>query len=583
MSYRRAPVAALAAIAVLAGGCTGTDDEKPPGIEVDRVTTASGTRPAADAGLPARTPQQVWRADLPGLPSPNLARTEFVAGHVAVVSNRGLDVLDAQTGKARWHYYEKARLVLDYAVTSDTVVVTTVATDRDGNARQVQDRRLRTTGLDAAGGRTLWNRGGLRPVTEGQKTGYRPMASPEAGVAVFEGPDKKKPSLVGVDARTGKQRWTWAAGSAERCSFNPQDTDGSLLSVEAACAGRKTMYALDPATGAVKWSKPSRLGTWQARTRGGVTLITAYGVDDVNMSWLVTADGKTIWKLKHEDLAAKEIAVAGDRAVLTVADHGRSRGMRLEFVNVRTGKVSERTDAREHGGLVTAGGRVYGIREWLGEYEDHRYGLSPELTPGALDVIDPGKGEVTTVPLPFALRGEQLDATPRPAVIEGDRLYRVQSPGNGLRITAYGPGGRGGPAETGGVAVADWPDACDLTAKADRVRERKPSPHEPLRLGAVKISNWGCQVRGGAGPFEFRIGWVAPDAGAASELLAGRTVGTEAERSRRFGDEAYVVRNTGGTTLTMRTGRYIVVFSRADLTPGGFNRSVIEAVDKALR
>lgn len=580
MRLCRVPVAAVAGIAVLAGGCTGSADGGPPEIELDRATAAAGAAPLEGTALPAGGLRELWRADLPGVTS-TLARAELVAGQAVVVSPRGVDAVDARTGKTRWHYYEKERAVLDYAVTDDTVVLTTAAAGADGKPRAGGDLRLRTTALDAGTGKTHWNEDGLHPVKAGHDGGiYQPIASAKAGIAVFEGPGREKPGLIAKDARTGKQRWTWTPASAERCSFIPQQGDGSLLVVEAGCGALKVTYALDPESGDVRWKRESGNGGRRIRTQDGVTLVTAFAAGGANVSTLVAADGKAVWELEDEDLAAKEMAVVGDRAVLTVSDHGRGYGRRLEFVDVRTGKVTGRTDGREHAGIVPAGERAYGVRQWLGEYQDARFGLSPGLVPAALDMIDPVKGEVVTVPLPFASapepNGEQTGAA---TLIKKDRLLRVQRRDDGSRLVLYGPGERSEPLGTGGVPASDWPDACGLAEKASRVRDAVPED-EPLRLGDVKIPGWRCQARGGGRSLEFWIGWVANDAEEAEALLAGSSRG---EPSDRFGDEAYLSEGTGGTTLTMRTGRYIVVFERAGLNVGSFHHSVVEAVDKALR
>lgn len=435
MRVRCAAVAVLAGVVVAGAGCSGSGVGDSPGIELDRTTSASGTKPIGDVELPAGTLRELWRADVPRVPSPDPARTEFVAGQVVVVSNRGLDVLDANTGEPRWHYYEKARLVADYAVTVSAMVVTTVAADQRGEADLADDQSMRTTGLDALSGRTLWNNDGLQPVTNGQKKGYEPLASAKAGVALFVGRDAKKPGLVAVDARTGKGRWAWATGSVRYCTFQPHDTDGSLLLVAASCGGEESLYALDPSSGAVRWKKSTGGGRWAALTRNGVTLVNRLGKN--MMSTLVTANGKEIWKLADEDLVATEFAVAQGRTVLAVSRDASGMGQRLEFVNVRTGMVDKHVNAREHAGLVTAGGHVYGVRKWPGERDGD---ASPRHMPDALDVIDPAKGKVTTVRLPFTASGHQFNPGLKPTLIHGDRLLRAEQVGDGLRLSLYGPG-----------------------------------------------------------------------------------------------------------------------------------------------
>lgn len=574
---RHASAVLFACVAVLAAACSDPGGKKPalPDVELDRTTSAAGATPVGDTGLPAGTLRKLWQDDLPDVPSPDAVAVELVAGQIVVVSERGLDVYDANSGKARWHYHEVARLVTGYTIAPDAVVLTTTGT-KDGK-RSHDDKLVRSTGLDAATGRTLWTAhrrllGVDETLAFTDVTRLRRDFPPaKAGIAVFQALDEKDRGLVGLDARTGKQRWTWQGESGDDCTYTPRDTDGSLLLLQASCTG--TTYALDPASGAVRWKKQGQPDTV---TRGGVTLATDYSGGKRNDSTLVTADGKEIWKLTGSPLAAVELAVAGDRAVLTVEDHDRGYGMRLEFVDLRTGKVDRRVAARRHDRLFTAGGHVYGARQWLGEYQDFKAGLDPRILPGGLDVIDPVQGTVTTVPLPFRLDGDDIGRRPRPVLVEGDRLVRVQATTKGLRLTAYGAGGRRTPVETGGVAPADWPDACELAAGAAGGRGTQDDPERPLRLGAVKIPHWGCRV-GGADALQFTIGWVARTPADAQALLDGMGDG-EAED---VGDATYRVETPLGTRLVMRTGRYIVVFKSAALI--GSARSVAEAVDKALR
>ncbi|QKG24961.1 PQQ-binding-like beta-propeller repeat protein [Actinomadura verrucosospora] len=586
MRLRRPAVIVSVGMAVLAAGCTDPEEPKRPGIELDRTTAEGGAAPEEDRGLPAAPLREQWRADVTGLPAPAGARVEMVAGRVVVLSDRGLDVLDAGTGRPSWHYRERSRAVTDYTVTPDTVVVTTSATSGT-RLRLDGARRLRSTALDAATGRTLWTDDRALWAADdlaglAQRPGERrEYPAAKAGTVVLKSGDENRPGLAGVDARTGKQRWTWAPqAAAGRCSFRPYDTDGSLLVVASDCD--KTAYALDPASGRVRWQKVPGKGTSHVLTRDGVTLLTASAPGGDNVSTLVGADGREIWKLTSRTLSADELAVAGDHAVVTVADNDRGYGLRMEFVNLHTRKVDGRTDARAHDGLVAAGGRVYGVRQWIGEYQGFGYGLPPRLVPGALDVADPARRTVTTVPLPFAMDDDPLKAMPRPVLIKGERVLRVRPSGTALNLVAYGPDGsakRARPVETGGVAPSDWPDACALTAKARDVRARDEVPKRPLRLGRVEIEHWGCRVTGPPSPLRLHIGWVARTPAEAHALLDGMSGGPV----DGFGDEARAVKGLLGTWTYMRTGRYLVVLESSDTREGGFAQSVAKAVDGALR
>lgn len=577
---------ALSCAAVLAGGCTDSDAKGSDGkgeadaIEVERSTAAAAPQ-TGTSGLPAGTPKQLWQADIP-LRSP-LVRVESVAGQIVVVSDRGLDVYDGAGGKPRWHYHEVKRVVTAYTVTPDTVVVTTAAAGVSNHPLR-ENAKPRSAALDAATGRTLWTSerrlasdDGLLPVSERIRT-RAVLPAANAGTAVLARQDGDKPGLAGMDARTGKERWTWTAPKADKnCKLEQQNTDGSLVVVRMTCAAGE-VFALDPASGAVRWTKPLGQGTQQYVVRGGVTLLTAYDVRKQNVSTLIAADGRQLWRLADERLAAKEVAVAGGHAVVTVANNDGGYGLRAEFVDLRTGKVDARPAARLHTAFGTVGEHVYGVREWLGEHRRTAAGLPPGLLPAGLDVIDPARGAVTTVPLPFALTKPEFEFGPASVLIKGDRLFRLQSVDAGLRITAYGPGDTKAPAGTGGVPAADWPDACKLTAKAEDVTERAYDPESTLRLGTAEIEHWGCRV-GGRGTLRFRIGWVARTPEDAHALLAG-TNGTAVPD---VGDETYSIDGPAGKTILVRTGRYIVAYDTRSAGPGGFPREVMDAVHAALR
>ncbi|GAA2117875.1 PQQ-binding-like beta-propeller repeat protein [Actinomadura alba] len=407
-------VAVLAGSLIATAACSGSDaPPKPSAPPADHSTSAAAAQPFGDAGPGTGPFRRVWQADVPapaGPPQHPLVSFDFVAGQVVVISGRGLDVRDGRTGAARWHYYERSRDLAGLAVTADALVVTTVAVGVNGAKLPDDKADLRTTGFDAVSGRVLWRADRFRPLHDGSVGGYEPVRAASAGVAVLRDEAAKK-TLVGVDTRTGRQRWTWTIPRGVTCDPDPLDGDGSLLVLNANCAPDQDLYALDPATGAVRWERPAFAGRLSGGSvRGGITMLTRRGPGSSPPRFsLIGADGKEILGESARRVSAGGFAVAGDRAVVSYHDSDGARNSRsrtwLGFVDTRTGKLERRVWERQAGELVTVGGRVYGSRKWLGEYAEDLFDLDPGLVPSALDVIDPAAARVTTVPLPFPKPG----------------------------------------------------------------------------------------------------------------------------------------------------------------------------------
>ena len=582
MQFRRLAVpasAAAAGVVLLAVVYTTYLDEPENSseIKVDRTTSESGATPFGNTGPPIRTVGEQWRTDVK-----SGGHVEFAAGQALIFKGRGLDVVDANTGKPRWHYDERDRQLANFLVTSDTVVLTTGKFGPDGALLPESEERRHSIGLDVATGRTLWTNDDLKPLTkELWLSKYKPFASPQAGVVVFRG-SGSKPGLTGVDARTGKQRWAWESKTDPQCVLTWQDSDGSLLVMTETCPSQTTLIALDPASGTVAWQQQRPTDdSVRTVTREKITLVPRSPKAKKSAPLLIAANGRQLWKQAGKNAEAEELAVVGDRAVMKVSARG---GDRLLFVDTRTGKEGKSVPATKHDTLTVVGDRVYGVRPLVDGPDPSR---SHHLIPRGLDVIDPATSKVTTLPLPFGtdVSSGGSESSSTGVFVRGDHIYRAVSNEQGLRLIAYGPGERATPVETGGVPLSGWPDACKLTAKASGVEGRESSP---LRLGQVKIKGGECIVRlRGTDTVSFRINWVARTPDEAHALLSELTSElTSAKKVPGLGDEAY----SAGATPTdevpptvMRTGRFITVFMGPTMYPQPNTTKVMQAVDKALR
>ncbi|MBC6456944.1 PQQ-binding-like beta-propeller repeat protein [Actinomadura sp. HBU206391] len=590
MRVPKAYVAMLMVVAAVTAGCSGSDaPPKPSAPPADHSTSTAAAQPFGDAGPGTGPFRRIWQADLPAAAAPPqdpYPSIEFVAGQVVVISGRGLDVRDGRTGAARWHYYERSRNLAGLAVTADTLVVTTVAVGANGAKLPDDKADLRTTGFDAVSGRVLWRADRFRPLHDGSLFRYKVVRTASGGVAVLRDEAEKK-TLIAVDARTGRQRWTWTIPRGATCKPDPLDGDGSLLVLNANCEPDKDLYALDAATGAVRWERPAHAGRLVGGSvQGGITMLTRRGPGSSLYRFsLIRADGKEILGESARRVSASGFAVAGDRAVVSHHDGDGVRNSRtrtwLGFVNTRTGKLERRVWERELVDLVAVGGRVYGLRSWLGEYAPAHFDLDPGLVPAALDAIDPGTSRVATVPLPFPKRGFWPNKNGHAVIdnvrIVGDRVYTARLLNTGLRLAAYASADGASPVELGGVRPDAWPDVCALLKGTSWARDPDNYPADPLRLGSASIRRWSCKVDGGA---EVRIGWVAATAQEADELLDAS--GTEARAIPNVGDEAYEIKINLQPSLVVRAGRYVVVFDDVPSMSDPFLLKAARTVAKGL-
>ncbi|HEU5156292.1 MAG TPA: PQQ-binding-like beta-propeller repeat protein [Streptosporangiaceae bacterium] len=532
--------------------------------QVDRSETAAAAPPLAALGPPPGPVVTSWQLATPvhhsGLPPYDQVAHAVVKGQLIVVSGHGLSVRDGRSGQPRWHYYRGGWALLGWAATEDRIVV---YTEREGNRG---DRLL--LGFDVVSGRELWRQSGAIPAATDRTTLRWPAAS---GVVLTTDGDRTK--LHGRSAATGRRLWTKGlpTGCAlpEAAAYASDGADGPdpVTAVALGCAGHSRVFAVDPATGRVRLDASyGGADPPEVAVRGSA--LTAVVVFD-GTALRVYRDGRQLLSRAGDDACATmcPLAVEDDRLIL-VYRPGDAKRSSVEAVDLRSGRTLWRRDAPDYAAVTVSGGRLYALRP----------SLAANLLPAGIDIIGLTGGEVTTVPTPLVL-GSRRDIV-RPWLGAGGGLLYVGVPeaaprpfGAARLVALRGAASGPGPAELGGVAAADWPDACDLLHKRDLAGfgagtlDYRPR-REYARVGRVRLSRAvSCTYEApGRGPGEEQsaaaprvtVEWVADTPGAAAGLLAAlRAAQGRARDVPGIGDEAYELGLPSGT-IAVRVGRYIL-------------------------
>jgi hypothetical protein len=549
-------VAGLLVAGLLAGGCTagafGAGRPVHPKVKADHTVA-----PAAAAPLTGSAPQPgvlrtAWTVELPpGGP----ATSTIVAGQVLVTSGRGLDAYDAATGRQRWRYYEPGRQFGGFWGTGGAIVLWS----------ESESSRSRTVphlaGLDAGTGRLLWT----------SRTSWEPDSVdrlflsadgfPAGGgvVAMFrsrDDPSDKDWEVIGVDARTGRIRWT----AAERAGCDWQhsrsgDSDGSLLVFVEQCLNRtQRVRALVPETGRERWTRelPTDPDSVEATTHGGATAL-----EYRKELTLLAADGRELRRQACDGFCLELLGASGGRLFLQAPRKGR--GFDLLTLDPRTGKQTRRFNKEANGSLGTAAGGVYyGLHDPLAE----------GLLPAGLHISDPDTGSVRRMPLPVGLNSGFI-ARPAAGVdidVAGGRVFFTRATAADRRtlFALVVEPAEDGPVELGGVPEGEWPDACELAA---RYRPESGRREQGVTIGQVTLDNVRCRYEIGDLRPTVTVAWVAADAEQAKALLAvDRTTPRGARATAvQAGDEAYYFDDG---PFVMRVGRYIVTIDRFEGTDG---------------
>ncbi|MCP9967358.1 PQQ-binding-like beta-propeller repeat protein [Actinomadura madurae] len=527
-------------------------------------------------------------------------------------SGNGVEVRDARTGDGRWSYRRSGWTLLGWASTGSRLVA---YFERDGDRT---DRVL--VAFDALSGGLLWRREGSVP----PPSPARRCAGPP-GRTCCSPPTTRGGRCSGSRPSPATGCGGWPCRAAARLfegGAHPSDGRESLAALGLHCtaaAGKEgagsRLLAVDPAKGAVRWDR--RLGSRESpevSMLDGVTLAS-----DGTALRAYDDKGRQVGVWKGDgvcgDLMCPGVRVS-DR--LLVVYHPEGSGpddARMEAVDVSTGRVRWGRDVPAYAALAQAGGRVFALRPRL----------SADLLPAAVDIVDPGGGRATTAPVPFSLDPDLPGARPWLAAAGGLLYVAVPQaaprPDGAARLLALRGGLTGpGPAELGGVPVADWPDACALLRKPDLAaarltdhvtRPRRTSagtvklPHpvscayEPRRKakredapepGERASPEPEPSATGSAGPdpsaspeetgrpdmtvrgLTVSVRWVGDTDQAASRMLdALQATQAQARRRRDIGaDEAYEIGPAAGM-IALRVGRYVVAVE-ASRPPGAAAR-----------
>jgi outer membrane protein assembly factor BamB len=541
--------------------------------QVDRSETLVAAPPLTPLGPPPGPVVTSWQLNTPvhhsGLPPYDQVAHVILEGQLIVVSGHGLNVRDARTGQDRWHYYRDGWSLLGWAADGARLVV---YQERDGHRG---DRLL--IGFDAVSGRELWRQSGAVPAATDRTTLRWP-----AGSGVVLTTDGDRTSLHGRSAETGRRLWTKplpADCALPEAAGYASDGADALTAVALACGDRSRVLAVDPLTGRTRLNASfAAIDPPEVVVRGGAVAVfdgTALRVYHRGRQLLSRA-GPGV----GDDVCTIMCPVAGDdgRLIMVYRADGR-KPRRMEAVELSSGRTLWLRDAPEYVAMTVSRGRLYALRPNLAE----------NLLPAGIDIVDLTGGDTRTVPTPVVL-GPRRDVV-RPWLGTGGGLLYVSVPeaaprpfGAARLIALRGAGDGPGPPELGGVAAADWPDACDLLHERDL--DLAESPHrgsdyrarpEYARIGDVRLpSAVSCTYEppGGdqsAAAPRVTVEWVADSPGTAAGLLAALRASQGMARDvPGIGDEAYELGFPSGT-IAVRVDRYIVAVN-AFQAPGKATR-----------
>ncbi|WP_131899294.1 PQQ-binding-like beta-propeller repeat protein [Actinomadura rubrisoli] len=385
---------------------------------------------------------------------------DVAQGQVVTASGRGLEVRDARTGAGRWSYRRSGWTLLGWSATRSRLIA---YFERDGR----RDDRL-LVGFDALSGGLLWRREGDRPAAASRTTLRWP-----AGSGVVLTTDEGRRELTGRSAESGAEVWRRRLPAGCRLfegAGRPSDARETLAALALDCPGRSRLLAVDPASGRIRWSRP--LGSAESpevAMLDGVTLAsdgTALRAFDQHGTQFGVWEGDGVCG----DAVCPSVLAAGRLVVVFRPEGARQGTARMEARDVPSGRVAWRRDVPAYAALAQAGGRVYALRPRLSEV----------LLPAGIDIVSADGGTTTTAPAPIAVDPDLPGVRPWMAAAGGLLYVAVAEapprPEGSARLIAFrgGPAGTG-PAELGGVAEADWPDACALLEKPDLAAVRLDS------------------------------------------------------------------------------------------------------------
>ncbi|WP_020578590.1 PQQ-binding-like beta-propeller repeat protein [Actinopolymorpha alba] len=555
---------AVCVAVVVVAGCSGEEAE----FEVEHTTAAAAVSPLADRSPTPGQLERLWQTRVDTSDDIDRDPTfQLVDGQIVVTGRwSGVRAYDARTGKPSWHYREPGREVERIAST-DGVLVVLSGTANDSEAWEEDVRH--TVGLEASTGKLLWeNREPWHPPSDGMTdSGETGMAA--GGIVVVRSGENWDP--IGVDARTGDERWrVQAADLTENCE-STKGTPGKdeLVLVTFSCgdpgasARPRGLAALDTETGKPRWT---RSVTWHSHSqtdfRNGVTLLQRRGAAPE----LIGPDGRRLrLPAGAGDCMTLEpcqlFTAAGQAVVVLTEDEGGSSRTRIAVtVDLRSGRTTQ-TPLDPYPRWEMAGGRLHAIQPLEGRIRgDDDYDLLP------LALTTSHDGTFTQSPLPIG--SDTASDRPDVLAVAGGRVFTLQrGPVGAATIASYAPKDRGPvrePIALGGVRPDEWPDPCALLDGVPTHQAKpKRTPTGRTTIDDAVIPWTRCEAMLPNSTYAtVKVEWVGATEQLAADIFGGPAHPTYPRVEVPDADEAY---QTDAATIRLRVDRVIVsVLADAD-------------------
>ncbi|GAB3403082.1 PQQ-binding-like beta-propeller repeat protein [Flindersiella endophytica] len=558
-------LAACAGVGLLVGCGVHPDVEH----EVAEIAPA----PLLDVGPEAGRPEQVWRATLRAVGSePSTYR--LAGGNLVVLTKTGLVAYDATTGQAAWSYREPGRRIWGAAETDGAIALNTYKGEQKDGSEQAGDKHL--VGLDAGTGKQLWEKSEDWFITAAgdARSGTPPDWGDAAGGTVVIQPDSPS-ERIGLDARTGEQRWRIedrdVLGDCAKPRPEPKPRTGEhgsgpLLPARFGCgaAGGSMSVALDAASGRPRWHRPS---PGDVTLRGEIGLYSRFDAPPV----LIGPDGGELFRAPKGSSCLCELYANGSGVVLLYQSKAHEGGVLVSVdPDTRAAKPLQAWTGSDRSGLsAVAGGRFYDLRSSLLPPDPDR--LRADLKLSGLVVAELSAGSVRSVPLlpagPLRTAAEHDGDQGSWLGAGGGRLFLATQPRSGSDpsgppvVTSFAVRDPKQPVELGGVPPGAWPDPCRLLAgipddPALRTPLRAPEAELPLTVGSTRVPATSCayETRGDAAELtvvaRVRVLWVAATGQEAAALFG------EERSTRHGGNQERADGSSGG--LVARVGRTII-------------------------
>ncbi len=166
-----------------------------------------------------------------------------------------------------------------------------------------------------------------------------------------------------VDTYTGKQLWAFRVGNGAQLKYG----SGTLLALTV----QGKVYALEPATGQVRWS---RIGDASSIPRGVYTISdkTLYIAGAEKLSAIDLETGTTRWMTNVPLFSPFEPFTVARRRIFVFTGGGDAMDAHTSIFDARTGKFLGK--ANSHGPLAILQGRAFFQDNWfLADYPDETY------------------------------------------------------------------------------------------------------------------------------------------------------------------------------------------------------------------